>query len=85
MATTGHTVKAFDEELDQLRATICEMGGLAEAAIRESMQALIRRDAEAALAWSSATRGSTSSRPRSSAAPSRSSRCARRWRTICAR
>jgi len=44
MATTGHTVKAFDEELDQLRATICEMGGLAEAAIRESMEALVRRD-----------------------------------------
>ena len=50
MATTGHTVKAFDEELDQLRATICEMGGLAEAAIRESMEALVRRDAEAARA-----------------------------------
>ena len=50
MSTTGHTVKAFDEELDQLRATICEMGGLAEAAIRESMQALVRRDAEAAKA-----------------------------------
>jgi len=48
MATTGHTVKAFDQDLDQLRATICEMGGLAEAAIRESMQALIRRDAAAA-------------------------------------
>ena len=50
MATTGHTVKAFDEELDQLRATICEMGGLAEAAIRESMDALVRRDVEAAKA-----------------------------------
>ncbi len=25
----GHTVKAFDEEIDQLRALICEMGGLA--------------------------------------------------------
>ena len=50
MATTGHTVKAFDEELDQLRATICEMGGLAEAAIRESMEALVRRDTEAAKA-----------------------------------
>ena len=49
MATTGHTVKAFDEELDQLRATISEMGGLAEAAIREAMQALVRRDADAAL------------------------------------
>lgn len=35
-------------ELDTLRGTICEMGGLAEAAIREAMQALVRRDAEAA-------------------------------------
>ena len=50
MATTGHTVKAFDQELDQLRATICEMGGLAEAAIRESIQALVRRDNAAAAA-----------------------------------
>ena len=47
MATTGHTIKAFDQELDQLRATISEMGGLAEAAIRESMDALVRRDASA--------------------------------------
>jgi phosphate transport system protein len=36
MATTGHTVKAFDEDLDQLRASIAEMGGLVEAAIAES-------------------------------------------------
>ena len=48
MASTGHTIKAFDEELDQLRATIAEMGGLAEAAIREAMDALIRRDQDAA-------------------------------------
>jgi phosphate transport system protein len=48
MATTGHTVKAFDEELDQLRASIAEMGGLAETAIREAMQALVRRDHAAA-------------------------------------
>lgn len=48
MASTGHTVKAFDQDLDQLRATISEMGGLAEAAIRDSMQALVRRDVEAA-------------------------------------
>ena len=48
MASTGHTIKAFDEELDTLRATISEMGGLAEQAIRESMQALVRRDAAAA-------------------------------------
>ena len=50
MPVTGHTLKAFDQELDQLRATICEMGGLAEAAIRESMEALVRRDAEGAQA-----------------------------------
>lgn len=46
----AHTVKAFDEELDQLRASIAEMGGLAEAAIDGAMQALVRRDGEAALA-----------------------------------
>ncbi len=48
MATTGHTIKAFDEELDLLRANIAEMGGLAETAIRDAMQALVRRDGEAA-------------------------------------
>jgi phosphate transport system protein len=45
---TGHTVKAFDEDLDQIRAMICEMGGLAEAAIRESVYALTFRDHEGA-------------------------------------
>ena len=48
MASTGHTIKAFDAELDTLRGSICEMGGLAEAAIRDAMQALVRRDSEAA-------------------------------------
>jgi phosphate transport system protein len=45
---TGHTLKAFDQDLDQLRAGIAEMGGLAEAAIADSMRALINRDAETA-------------------------------------
>ena len=44
----GRRDKALDAELDTLRGTICEMGGLAEAAIREAMEALVRRDAEAA-------------------------------------
>ena len=46
MATTSgqHTIKAFDEDLDRLRALISEMGGLAEHAIRESMRCLIQRD-----------------------------------------
>jgi phosphate transport system protein len=45
---TGHTVKAFDDELNQLRANVSEMGGLAEAAIRDSMHALVYRNSEAA-------------------------------------
>ena len=49
MATTGHTVKAFDDDLDQLRALIAEMGGLAETAISESMRALLQRDTEGAI------------------------------------
>lgn len=48
MPTGAHTVKAFDQELDQLRGLIAEMGGLAEAAITESMRALMQRDTEAA-------------------------------------
>ncbi len=47
---TGHTLKAFDEDLDRLRALISQMGGLAEEAIRESMRCLIQRDCEAARA-----------------------------------
>ena len=45
MATSGqHTIKAFDEDLDRLRALISQMGGLAEHAIRESMRCLVQRD-----------------------------------------
>jgi phosphate transport system protein len=46
--SSAHTVKAFDEDLDQLRAMIAEMGGLAEVAIEASMRALQQRDVEAA-------------------------------------
>jgi phosphate transport system protein len=41
----GHTLKVFDADLDQLRAVIAEMGGLAEAAIRDATGALTQRDA----------------------------------------
>ncbi|HET9356058.1 MAG TPA: phosphate signaling complex protein PhoU [Sphingomicrobium sp.] len=47
---TGHTLKAFDEDLDRLRALISEMGGLAEHAIRESMRCLVERDYDGAAA-----------------------------------
>ncbi len=39
-----HTVKAFDQDISQLRALISQMGGLAEHAIRESMRCLVQRD-----------------------------------------
>jgi phosphate transport system protein len=49
MATSsGHTIKAFDEDLDRLRALISQMGGLAEHAIRESMRCLVQRDLQGA-------------------------------------
>ena len=50
MAATGHTLKAFDQDLDRLRALISQMGGLAEHAIRESMRCLIERDHDGAAA-----------------------------------
>lgn len=48
MATQGHTLKAFDEDIDRLRALISQMGGLAEHAIREAMRCLLQRDLEGA-------------------------------------
>lgn len=45
-----HTVKAFDEEIGDLRALIAQMGGLAEQAILAAIQALSRHDLEGAAA-----------------------------------
>ncbi|MEO5598269.1 MAG: phosphate signaling complex protein PhoU [Novosphingobium sp.] len=39
-----HTVKAFDEDITRLRGLIAEMGGLAEVALGESIDALVRGD-----------------------------------------
>ncbi|MEO6093090.1 MAG: phosphate signaling complex protein PhoU [Novosphingobium sp.] len=39
-----HTVKSFENEISQLRGLIAEMGGLAEVAIRDAVDALIRHD-----------------------------------------
>jgi phosphate transport system protein len=44
----GHTLKAFDKDLADLRALITDMGSFAEAAIEESMRCLIERDKAAA-------------------------------------
>jgi len=43
-----HTVKAFDSEITQLRGLIAEMGGLAEIAITDAVDALIRHDEDKA-------------------------------------
>lgn len=45
-----HTVKAFDEEIGDLRALIAQMGGMAEEAIRAAVEALRRHDLVAAAA-----------------------------------
>jgi phosphate transport system protein len=41
---TDHTVKAFDQEIGELRALVAEMGGRAEAAVADAMTALQRCD-----------------------------------------
>ena len=41
-----HTVKAFDEDITRLRGLIAEMGGLAEGAIQEALDAMVRGDEE---------------------------------------
>ena len=46
--TTGHTVKAFDSDLGEIRALVSEMGGRAEAAVNDAMDALVRRDLDLA-------------------------------------
>src|ERR1700761_9151303 len=43
-----HTVKAFDDDIAQLRASIAQMGGLAEQAIADAILALQRNDGELA-------------------------------------
>ena len=45
---SGHMIKSFEEELDTLRGTVCEMGGIAEQAIIDAMEALVRGDLDAA-------------------------------------
>jgi phosphate transport system protein len=41
---TDHTVKAFDTDLETLRAKIAEMGGIAEKMLSDAVVALVRRD-----------------------------------------
>ncbi len=47
-SSSGHTVKSFDSEIEALRTLIGQMGGHAEAQIADAVDALIRRDIDAA-------------------------------------
>ncbi|WP_299326880.1 phosphate signaling complex protein PhoU [Parasphingopyxis sp.] len=46
--SSEHTVKAFDDDIGELRALVSEMGGLAETAIGDAIHALTRHDLETA-------------------------------------
>jgi phosphate transport system protein len=48
MVVTEHTAKAFDIDLQELTRMVAEMGGLAEKQIADSVDALVRRDADRA-------------------------------------
>jgi len=47
--SSAHTVKSFDEEIEVLRTLIGQMGGRAEAQIADAVDAMMRRDTEAAM------------------------------------
>jgi phosphate transport system protein len=46
--THAHTLKAFDQDLGELRDLIIDMGSFVEAAIEEAMRCLVERDVAAA-------------------------------------
>jgi phosphate transport system protein len=48
MVLPEHTTKAFDLDLQELNRMVAEMGGLAEKLLSDSVDALARRDSEAA-------------------------------------
>lgn len=45
---TEHTLRAFDDDIVELRGLISEMGGRAESAIESAMKALVRHDVDLA-------------------------------------
>ena len=46
LATTEHTIKAFDADLLELTRLVAEMGGYAERQITEAVDTLMKRDRE---------------------------------------
>ena len=45
---TKHTISAFDDDMDEIRGLIAEMGARAEAAVVAAMKALREHDTDAA-------------------------------------
>src|ERR1700749_1970765 len=45
---TDHTVKSFTEQLEALSTLVAQMGGLAEAQLASAIEAVARRDSQAA-------------------------------------
>ncbi|WP_169546065.1 phosphate signaling complex protein PhoU [Sneathiella aquimaris] len=50
MSGTGHIVRSFDEDLQEMRNTIIEMGGLAESQLEAAVRALMDRNTDLAQA-----------------------------------
>lgn len=48
MEPSPHTLTAFDDDLDRLRALVCELGGRVETAIADCVQAIARADTDRA-------------------------------------
>jgi phosphate transport system protein len=48
MSMNEHTLKFFGEELDQLKAEVARMGGLAEAQVADAIESVVRRDVQVA-------------------------------------
>ncbi|MGP1394101.1 MAG: phosphate signaling complex protein PhoU [Inquilinaceae bacterium] len=46
--TTDHIVRSFDQELDKLKRSIVQMGGLAESQLEASIQCIVKRDGDLA-------------------------------------
>lgn len=48
MRAARHTLSVFDDDLDRLRASVCEMGGRVEAAVADAVAALVQGDPDRA-------------------------------------
>ena len=46
--STDHIVRSYDQELEELRRSIAQMGGLAESQLDAAIQCVVKRDAHLA-------------------------------------